>query len=87
MRLTEALNLVVLEKGQAENMKLNGGRIFVVTAGMMSENTAAHELAVRMIGDERQAIFFVGYRDPEHARRTPQSRQARRNFRLQRQRR
>ena len=65
MRLTEALNLVVLEKGQAEKMKLTGSRIFVVTAGMMSEHTAAHDLATRMIGDERQAIFFVGYADPE----------------------
>lgn len=65
LRLTEALNLVVLEKGQAEKMKLSGGRIFVVTAGMMSENTAAHDLALRMIGDQRQAIFFVGYADPE----------------------
>src|SRR5258707_14129846 len=46
-------------------MKLSGGRIFVITAGMMSENTAAHDLAARMIGDERQAIFFVGYADPE----------------------
>jgi len=32
---------------------------------MMSENTAAHNLAARMIGDERQAIFFVGYADPD----------------------
>jgi Cft2 family RNA processing exonuclease len=65
LRLTEALNLVVLEKGQAENMKLAGGRIFVLTAGMMSEHTAAHDLALRMIGDERQAILFVGYADPD----------------------
>jgi Cft2 family RNA processing exonuclease len=63
--LREALNLVVLEKGQAEKMKLAGGRIFVITAGMMSENTAAHDLAVRMMGDEKQAIFFVGYADPD----------------------
>jgi Cft2 family RNA processing exonuclease len=65
LQLREALNLVVLEKGQAQNMKLSGGRIFVMTAGMMSENTAAHDLAARMIGDERQAIFFVGYADPD----------------------
>jgi Cft2 family RNA processing exonuclease len=32
---------------------------------MMSENTAAHNLAVRMAGDPEQAIFFVGYTDPE----------------------
>jgi Cft2 family RNA processing exonuclease len=55
----------VLEPGQAEKMRLGGGRIFVITAGMMSENTAAHNLALRMIGDESQAIFFVGYTDPD----------------------
>jgi Cft2 family RNA processing exonuclease len=65
LRLTEALDLQVLEKNQSETMRLGGGRIFVLTAGMMSENTAAHDLAVRMIGDERQAIFFVGYADPD----------------------
>jgi Cft2 family RNA processing exonuclease len=64
LQLNEALQLVVLEKGQAENMKLSGGKIFVITAGMMSENTAAHDLAARMIDDERQSIFFVGYADP-----------------------
>jgi Cft2 family RNA processing exonuclease len=65
LQLHEALELIVLEKGQAEKMKLSGGRIFVITAGMMSENTAAHNLAARMIGDERQSIFFVGYADPD----------------------
>ena len=65
LKLTEALNLAVLEPGQVGKMKLSGGRIFVLTAGMMSEHTAAHDLAARMIGDERQAIFFVGYADPD----------------------
>jgi Cft2 family RNA processing exonuclease len=31
---------------------------------MMSEHTASHELAGRMLEDERHAIFFVGYADP-----------------------
>jgi Cft2 family RNA processing exonuclease len=65
LQLNEALELIVLEKGQAEKMKLSGGKIFVITAGMMNENTAAHDLAARMIGDERQNIFFVGYADPD----------------------
>jgi Cft2 family RNA processing exonuclease len=65
LRLNEALELTVLEKGAAESMKLSGGKLFVITAGMMSENTAAHDLAKRMIGDERQSIFFVGYADPD----------------------
>ncbi|MFA6546331.1 MAG: MBL fold metallo-hydrolase [Limisphaerales bacterium] len=65
LQLHEALNLIVLEKGQAEKMKLTGGRIFVITAGMMSEHTAAHDLAARMMGEERHGIFFVGYADPD----------------------
>ena len=65
LRLTESLNLIVLEKGQVDKMKLSGGRLFVLTAGMMSEHTAAHDLAMRLAGDERQAIFFVGYADPD----------------------
>ena len=65
LNLNEALQLIVLEKGAADSMKLGGGKIFVITAGMMSENTAAHDLAKRMIGDEKQSIFFVGYADPD----------------------
>ena len=65
LHLNDALQLIVLEKGAADTMKLTGGKIFVITAGMMSENTAAHDLAARMIGDERQNIFFVGYADPD----------------------
>jgi len=65
LQLREALNLVVLEKGQAEAMSLTGGRLFVITAGMMTEKTAAHDLALRMAGDPRHAIFFVGYTDPD----------------------
>ncbi len=65
LQLHEALNLTVLEKGLAESMRLTDSRIFVLTAGMMSEHTAAHDLAVRMLGDKRMAIFFVGYADPD----------------------
>jgi Cft2 family RNA processing exonuclease len=65
LQLHEALNLIVLEKGQAEVMRLTGGRIFVITAGMMSEHTAAHDLAARMMADKRHGIFFVGYADPD----------------------
>lgn len=64
LRLTEALNLAVLGSRELASAKLTGGRIFVMTAGMMSENTGAHDLALRMVGDARQAIFFVGYADP-----------------------
>jgi predicted metal-dependent RNase len=65
LRLTEALDLIVLEKNAAQSMKLGRRRLFVVTAGMMSEHTPAHDLAARMIEDPHQSIFFVGYADPD----------------------
>jgi Cft2 family RNA processing exonuclease len=65
LRLTEALDLTVLDKGALENMRLNSRRIFVITAGMMTEKTFAHEMAVRMAGEKKHAIFFVGYADPD----------------------
>ena len=65
LSLHESLNLVVLDKKLQESMKMKGGRLFVLTAGMMTEHTPAHELALRMAEDERQAIFFVGYADPD----------------------
>jgi Cft2 family RNA processing exonuclease len=65
LQLLEELQLIVLEKDQLERMKLTGGRLFVVTSGMMADFTPAHELAVRMAEDERQAVFFVGYSDPD----------------------
>lgn len=63
--LTEAHNLIVPDKKQVEKIRTGGGKLFVMTAGMMTEHTAAHELASRMIEDERQAVFFVGYSDPD----------------------
>ena len=65
LQMHDSLNLTVLDQGQVDKMKLTGGRLFVVTAGMMSEHTASHNLALRMIGDKQQAVFFVGYADPE----------------------
>jgi Cft2 family RNA processing exonuclease len=65
LALNEALDLVVVGREEIEAMKHRGSRIFVMTAGMMTENTAAHDLAARFIGDERNGIFFVGYCDPD----------------------
>ena len=65
LKLTQDLNIVVLDRNQLDSMRLTGGRIFVITAGMLSENTGSHELAARMMEDERHGIFFVGYTDPD----------------------
>ncbi|MBM3875705.1 MAG: MBL fold metallo-hydrolase [Verrucomicrobia bacterium] len=65
LQLDVALDLQVLERGQAAEMRLAPGQLFVVTAGMMSEHTAAHDLAARMMPARRHGIFFVGYADPD----------------------
>ena len=65
LRLTAALDLQVLEKKQLDSLRVGSGRLFVLTAGMMSENTPAHDLAARLAGEERHGIFFVGYADPD----------------------
>ncbi len=65
LQLTEELQPIVLEKDELDSIKLGAGRIFVLTAGMLTEMTPAHDLAVRMLSDPRQAIFFVGYADPD----------------------
>ena len=65
LKLTEALDLQVVSPKQIPDLKLSPGRIFVITSGMMVAHTAAHDLAVRMAGDPRHSILFVGYADPD----------------------
>jgi Cft2 family RNA processing exonuclease len=65
LQLAEELQIIVLEKEQLDRIKLGDGRLFVLTAGMLTQCTPAHDLAMRMMSDPRQAIFFVGYADPE----------------------
>ena len=65
LQLTDELQIIVLEREELDTIKLSGGRLFVLTAGMLTESTPAHDLALRMMPDPRQAVFFVGYADPD----------------------
>ena len=38
--------------------------IYLVSSGMMVENTPSYMLASSILGDERNGVFFVGYCDP-----------------------
>jgi Cft2 family RNA processing exonuclease len=64
-QLTEELDPIVLEKDELATIRLNSSRIFVLTAGMLTESTPAHDLALRIMEDPRHAIFFIGYTDPD----------------------
>ena len=39
--------------------------IFALSSGMMTEKTLSNLFARRVLGDENQSLFFVGYSDPE----------------------
>ena len=64
LNLHEALDLQVLEARKVEQLNLKG-KLFVITAGMMSEHTMSHELTVRMAPEECHSILFVGYSAPD----------------------
>lgn len=42
-----------------------GAGIYVASSGMVVENTPSYRLAAALIEDPRNAVFFVGYCDPE----------------------
>ena len=62
--LHEALDLRVMEWRHLQNLKPKG-QLFVITAGMMSEHTFSHELALRLAPVEKHPIHFVGYAAPD----------------------
>jgi Cft2 family RNA processing exonuclease len=41
------------------------GRIYTLSSGMMTEKTLSHSIARRFVAEEKHAIFFVGYADPD----------------------
>lgn len=64
-RILEDLpNLRRLARGRREP-EFQPGAIYALSSGMMSENTISHRFARRIFASEQNAIFFVGYADPE----------------------
>lgn len=63
--LHEALQLKVLGRRRPDAGLLREGRLFVLTAGMLTEHTAAHDLAVPLMEDPKNGILLVGYLDPD----------------------
>jgi Cft2 family RNA processing exonuclease len=63
--LHEALELNVTGRRRPDANLLRQGQLFVLTAGMLTENTAAHDLAVPLMEDPANGILLVGYVDPD----------------------
>ena len=55
----------VLSGREAGSSPIKARRIYALSSGMMTEKTLSNVFARRMLADERNAVFFVGYADPE----------------------
>jgi Cft2 family RNA processing exonuclease len=74
LKLLEMDGLVRAAKGERD-LSYAPGRIYAISSGMMTENTASNDFAFRFIDNPKNAVAFVGYADPDspagHLQRTP----------------
>ena len=55
----------VLSGREAASAPIKPRRIYALSSGMMTEHTLSNLFAQRMLSDARNAVFFVGYADPD----------------------
>ena len=65
LKFGELMDLQTIEPGSLSKIRLSKPHIFVLTAGMMNENTPTHDLALRFMKDPELSILFVGYAAPD----------------------
>ena len=63
--LLHTVSPYVLSGREAGSSPIKPRRIYALSSGMMTEHTLSNVFARRMLSDPRNAIFFVGYADPE----------------------
>ena len=65
LHLLQELAPYVLSGNEVYNITPRRKCIFALSSGMMTEKTLSNFFARRVLGDENQSLFFVGYSDPE----------------------
>jgi Cft2 family RNA processing exonuclease len=65
LQLLQELAPYVLSGNEVYSISPRKKCIFALSSGMMTENTLSNLFARRVLGDENQSLFFVGYSDPE----------------------
>ena len=68
MQLLQELAPYVLSGNEVHTISPRRKCIFALSSGMMTENTLSNIFARRVLSDENQSLFFVGYSDPSHRR-------------------
>ena len=65
MQLLQELAPYVLSGNEVHTISPRRKCIFALSSGMMTENTLSNIFARRVLSDENQSLFFVGYSDPD----------------------
>jgi Cft2 family RNA processing exonuclease len=65
LQLLPELNPFVLTGKTIDETPPRGGRVYVLSSGMMTPKTLSNIFARRILENPRHSIFFVGYADPD----------------------
>jgi Cft2 family RNA processing exonuclease len=65
LQLLDDIQPQVMDGRRARDFSPKKGHIYLISSGMMTENTLSNIFAQEFLAHERHSIFFVGYCDPE----------------------
>jgi Cft2 family RNA processing exonuclease len=65
LQLLDAVAPFTMAGKAADATPFKGQRLYAISSGMMTEKTLSNAFARQVLSDPAQALFFVGYADPE----------------------
>ena len=65
LQLLPTLSPFVLNGRDVASTQIQRNRLYVLSAGMMTEKTLSNQMASRFVDRPEQSVFFVGYADPD----------------------
>ncbi len=65
LQLLDDIQPQVMDGRRARDFSPKKGHIYLISSGMMTENTLSNLFAQEFLAHDRHSIFFVGYCDPE----------------------
>jgi Cft2 family RNA processing exonuclease len=65
LQLLDDIQPQVMDGRRARDFSPKKGHIYLISSGMMTENTLSNIFAQEFLAHDRHSIFFVGYCDPE----------------------
>jgi Cft2 family RNA processing exonuclease len=65
LQMLETIRPQVMDGRLARGFNPKRGHVYLISSGMMTENTLSNIFAQEFLAHERHSVFFVGYCDPE----------------------